>query len=140
MPKHNDNRMGWFRNLEALASGSQLYAVEYELGSECQIPGLLDYADGKIICASMSTQESSHGLWLYNLILHYRSAPTITTSMQIRKATELPISPGMMRIFDTLNTKPQSAFLPNLLATAAGERSVDRTVFIPTEFHGNAPV
>lgn len=75
MPKHNDNRMGWIRNLEALASGSQLYAVEYELGSECQIPGLLDYADGKIICASMSTQESSHGLWLYNLILHYPLGP-----------------------------------------------------------------
>ena len=53
---------------------------------------------------------------------------------------ELSISPGVVRIFDTLNTKPQSVFLPNLLATAAGERSVDRTIFIPTEFHRNAPV
>jgi hypothetical protein len=38
----NDNRMGWIRNLEALASGCQHYSIEYELGSECQIPGLLD--------------------------------------------------------------------------------------------------
>lgn len=56
MPKDNDNRMGWIRNLEALASGGQQYTVEDELGSECRIPGLLDYADGQIICASMSTE------------------------------------------------------------------------------------
>jgi len=62
MPKDNNNRMGWIRNLEALADGRQQYTVEYELGSECQIPGLLDYADGKIICAPMSTEESRDGL------------------------------------------------------------------------------
>ena len=45
MPKDNNNRMGWTRNLEALADGRQQYTVEYELGSECQIPGLLDYAN-----------------------------------------------------------------------------------------------
>jgi gamma-glutamylcyclotransferase len=71
----NDNRMGWIRNLEALAGGCQQYTVEYELGSECQIPGLLDYANGKIICASMNTEESRDGLWLYNLVLHYPLGP-----------------------------------------------------------------
>ena len=75
MPTDNDNRMGWIRNLEAFASGCQQYTVEYELGSECRIPGLLDYADGKIICAPMSTEESTDGLWLYNLILHYPLGP-----------------------------------------------------------------
>ena len=62
--------MGWIRNLESL-DGAQHYTVEYELASECQIPGLLDYADGKIICAPMSIRESKDGLWLYNLILTY---------------------------------------------------------------------
>jgi hypothetical protein len=61
MPENNDNRMGWLRNLEALASGCQQYTVEYELSSECQIPGLLDYAGGKIICAAISTEESRDG-------------------------------------------------------------------------------
>jgi hypothetical protein len=75
MLNDNDNRMGWIRNLEALASGCQQYTVEYELGSECQIPGLLDYADGRIICAPMSTEESRDGLWLYNLILHFPLGP-----------------------------------------------------------------
>jgi len=75
MRNDNDNRMGWIRNLEALASGCQRYTVEYEIGSESQIPGLLDYADGKIICASMSTEESRDGLWLYNLVLHYPLGP-----------------------------------------------------------------
>ena len=52
----------------------------------------------------------------------------------------LPISPGMVRIFDALNTKLKSAFFPRLLATAAEQRTMDWAVFIPTEFHGNAPV
>ena len=54
--------------------------------------------------------------------------------------TEFAISPGVVRIFDALNTKLKSAFFPRLLATAAEQRSVDRAIFIPTEFHGNAPV
>jgi gamma-glutamylcyclotransferase (GGCT)/AIG2-like uncharacterized protein YtfP len=70
-----DNRMGWIRNLEALATATQRYTVEYELGSECQIPGVLDYADHKIICSAMSTEESKEGLWLYNLILRFPTGP-----------------------------------------------------------------
>ncbi|MGP8252935.1 MAG: hypothetical protein ACLQHF_12945 [Terracidiphilus sp.] len=70
MPKESDNRMGWIRNLETLARESEQFTVEYELGSECRIPGLLDYSDGRIICALMSTEESGGGLRLYNLILH----------------------------------------------------------------------
>ena len=35
--------------------------------------------------------------------------------------TEFAISPGVMRIFDALNTKLKSAFFPSLLATAAEE-------------------
>jgi hypothetical protein len=70
VPKGGDNRMGWVRNLEALDRESEYIVVEYELGSECRIPGLLDYSDGKIICALMSTTEGGGGLWPYNLVLH----------------------------------------------------------------------
>jgi hypothetical protein len=59
----NDNRMGWIRNLEVLVSGCPRYTVEYELGSECDISGLLDYADGQIVCAPMTTEESREGLF-----------------------------------------------------------------------------
>jgi hypothetical protein len=52
----------------------------------------------------------------------------------------LAISLGVVWIFDALNTKLESAFFPGLLATAAEERFVKRAIFIPTEFHGNAPV
>jgi len=72
----NDNRMNWIRNLEILASGRPHYTTEYELGSECYIPGLLDYGEGKIICALMSTEESRDGLWLYNLVLQYPTGPS----------------------------------------------------------------
>jgi len=43
-------------------------------------------------------------------------------------------------IFDALNTKLKRAVFPRLLATAAEQRTMDWAVFIPTEFHGNAPV
>src|ERR1039458_3374394 len=54
--------------------------------------------------------------------------------------SELAVSPGMVRIFDALNTKLKSAFVPRLLAPATEQRPVDRTIFIPTESHGNPPV
>jgi hypothetical protein len=53
---------------------------------------------------------------------------------------EFAISPGMVRIFDALNAKLKSASFPRLLATAAEQGAVDWAIFIPTEFHGNAPV
>jgi hypothetical protein len=67
----NDNRMGWIRNLESLAGGVSQYTAEYELGSECSLHGLLDYGDGRFICAPMSTERSKEGLWLYNLVLSF---------------------------------------------------------------------
>ena len=41
--------------------------------------------------------------------------------------TEFAISPGVVRILDALNTKLKSAFFSGLVATAAEQRSVDRT-------------
>jgi hypothetical protein len=70
MPNSNDNRMRWVRNLEAIAKAKQLYTVEYELGSEIHIPGLLVFEKG-IICASMGIHPSRDGLFPYNLIVKY---------------------------------------------------------------------
>jgi hypothetical protein len=56
-----------YETLEALANAPQQYTVEYELGSECRIPGFFDYADGNIICAGMNTEKSRDGLWLSRL-------------------------------------------------------------------------
>ncbi|HZL68865.1 MAG TPA: hypothetical protein VFC29_16210 [Candidatus Limnocylindrales bacterium] len=71
----NDNRMRWIRNLEKLATTSHRYSVEYEIGSECRIPGLLDYSNGEIICAAIYRPSSSDGLTLYNLVLQFPSEP-----------------------------------------------------------------
>jgi len=49
---------------------------------------------------------------------------------------EFAKSPRMVRVFDALNAKLKSAAFPRLLATAAEQRTVNRAVFIPTEFHG----
>ena len=53
---------------------------------------------------------------------------------------EFPISPRMVWIFDALNAQLKSALFAGLLTTAAEQRSVDRAIFIPTEFHEYAPV
>jgi hypothetical protein len=45
-----------------------------------------------------------------------------------------------MRIFDALNARLKSAVFPRLLTTAAEQRAMNRAEFIPTEFHGCAPV
>lgn len=66
--------MRWIRNLEAIAKGNQLYTVEYELGSEIHIPGLLDFDNG-IICACMGIHPSRDGLIPYNLIVKYPAGP-----------------------------------------------------------------
>ena len=50
--------------------------LNMKLACERHIPGLLDYAGGRIICAPMSTEASRDGLWLYNLILRYRHRAT----------------------------------------------------------------
>jgi len=54
--------------------------------------------------------------------------------------TEFPISPRVVRIVDALNTQLKSALFPTLLTTTAEQRAMDRTIFIPREFHMNAPV
>jgi hypothetical protein len=75
-----------------------------------------------------------------------RTPPFLLDDLSIEQLAHLgwraqfAISPGVVRIFDALNAKPKSAFLLSLFTTAAIKRAVDRTVFIPTEFHGNAPV
>jgi hypothetical protein len=71
MIETNDNRMGWIRNLEALRAGRHPYTVEYELGSDCRIIGLLGYDEGRTICAPLSLEQSKSGSFLYNLIMQY---------------------------------------------------------------------
>lgn len=77
--------MGWIRSLEALARGVLPYTAEYELGSECSLHGLLDYGDGRIICAPMSLGRSKDGLWLYSLLISFPQGP-VDAMEQIRKA------------------------------------------------------
>jgi hypothetical protein len=75
-----------------------------------------------------------------------RTLPVLLGDLSVQQLShlgwrpEFPISPGVVRIFDALNTKLKSVFFSGLLPTAAEQRSVKRAVFIPTEFHGNAPV
>jgi hypothetical protein len=58
----------------------------------------------------------------------------------LSRRPEFAIPSGVVGIFDTLNAKLKSAFFPCLLAAAAEQRAVDWTIFVATEFHGNAPV
>src|SRR5271165_6200887 len=56
-------------------------------------------------------------------------------SLSLRNAVRLPSG-----IDVHFHRNTQSSFRPRLLPTAAEQRSMDWAVFIPTEFHGYAPV
>jgi hypothetical protein len=58
----------------------------------------------------------------------------------LRSRPKFAIPSRMVRIFDAVDTQLKSAFFPRLLATAAEQRAVKRAIFIPTEFHGYAPM
>jgi len=79
-------------------------------------------------------------------LLADRTLPVLLNDFSVQQLPHLcrrpqfAISPEVVWIFDALNTKLKSAFFTHLLPTAAKARSMDRTVFIPTEFHRNAPV
>ncbi len=64
-----DNRMLWIRNLEGTAPGGRSHVVEAELGAELQIPGLLDYADGAVLCGAATFSPDTTGLYKYCLRL-----------------------------------------------------------------------
>lgn len=71
-PLSNDNRMGWIRNIDKLSvSEKDSYYYEYEFATECRIPGLLNYENGKIICSLFSFEKDKNGLYHYLLKIKY---------------------------------------------------------------------
>jgi hypothetical protein len=67
-----DNRMGWIRNIEKIKKkGTKTYIVEYEIATECRIPGVLDYMDSKILCGPLTMEKDLNGLYHYSLKIEY---------------------------------------------------------------------
>lgn len=57
--------MAWVRNIEKLNdSDRNSYFVEHEVASECNIPGVLDYGNGKILCGGLMGKDKN-GLHQY---------------------------------------------------------------------------
>jgi len=69
----NDNRIGWIRNTERLSSAPSApsYDFEYELGSECRIPGVLDYRSGMVLLGGLSIERDRRGLNHYLLKIKF---------------------------------------------------------------------
>ncbi len=64
--KQNDNRMAWIRNIEKLQkSDKDSYFIEHEIATECHIPGILDYDNGKILCGGLTLEKNKNGLRYY---------------------------------------------------------------------------
>jgi len=73
-----DNRMAWIRNLDALSKQAKRiapYPVECEFETECHIPGLLSYAEDRILCGALSFEKSQEGLRRYLLRIEYPEGP-----------------------------------------------------------------
>ena len=66
MATKNDNRMAWIRNIEKLKkSDKDSYFIEHEVATECHIPGVLDYDNGKILCGGLTLEKNKDGLRHY---------------------------------------------------------------------------
>jgi hypothetical protein len=58
-----------------------------------------------------------------------------------RFGAKLTVSPGVVRVFDTLHSEPPDSFsLRNRVAATARERAMNGTVLVAAEFHGLPPV
>ncbi len=66
MSNNVDNRMEWIRNLEDLNQSTDSSGWhEFEIHSECEICGMLDYDNGKILCYPLTFQRDKNGLYTY---------------------------------------------------------------------------
>ena len=103
-----------------IASGSshssRLFVIRYDVATVGKFP----VTDGALpfLLDDFSIQQFAHLGW----------------------RTKFTISPRVVLVFDALNAKLKSALFPRLLASAAEQRTMDWAVFVPTEFHGYAPV
>jgi len=65
--------MDWIRNIDKLNKcDTKSYYVEYEIGSEVYIPGLLNYMEGKILCGPMTFNKDHRGLYKYALKVKFQ--------------------------------------------------------------------
>jgi hypothetical protein len=55
------------------------------------------------------------------------------------RGSQLPVSPRVMRIFNSLNSKSDQLWFGKKFTSAARKRSMNRTQFICTESHGRSP-
>ena len=71
----NDNRMAWIRNIEKLErSDKNSYFFEHEIATECHIPGVLGYKNGKILLSGLTIEKNKKGLYHYLIrIQHSKS-------------------------------------------------------------------
>ncbi len=72
MSRGTDNRMAWIRNIESLSpAGGRTYSTEFEFASDVEIGGVLDHAEGAILCGRLSMERNRIGLYLYTLRLTF---------------------------------------------------------------------
>ena len=91
MTTKNDNRMGWIRNLERPnegGNGQSIRVYEHELLSECEILGLLDYENSKILCSLYTLNKSKDGLYFYLLKIAYPECSDDHVANYIKNATK----------------------------------------------------
>lgn len=86
MEKQLDDRMEWIRNIEKINRNStSIYTAEYELASESNIPGVLDYGNGSILCGAMTFNKDSKGFYKYLLKIKY---PYYDEEFQVQNANK----------------------------------------------------
>lgn len=66
-----DKRMNWLRSKERLKKVEEKYYENYELQSDCRIPGIGQHEDGFLLCGGIAEINKEGGLHSYILKLQY---------------------------------------------------------------------
>jgi hypothetical protein len=65
--------MAWIRNAETVVAwpAEQRYVIEFEIGTECHMPGILEYPGGFLLCTPNTMERDEKGMYRY--LIHMTS-------------------------------------------------------------------
>lgn len=133
--KSNDNRMLWILNIEKLMKKDlESYYIEYEIASECYIPGLFNYQNGMILCGPFTMKKDRNGLYHYALKIKFSSSEELYDHEKARRKGYLFKEGILGEIISLVSIFFQCRFY--LIASYSGELT-DKSIKVKQEYDIN---
>lgn len=133
--KSNDKRMLWILNIEKLKNKDlESYYIEYEIASECYIPGLFNYQNGMMLCGPLTMEKDKNGLYHYALKIKFSSPEELYNHKKARRKGYLFKEGILGEILSLMSIFFQNRFY--LIASYSGELT-DKSIKVKHEYSVN---